>query len=105
MAGPAVLGVHLFETALYAVPIGAVPWFSSWLIPFVLVPVLVLLYWLPSTELCGPHTTRAFQSSRRFLDIYRDPASRHWVVPPSGVRPLHSRSALDGRNNRQSVSH
>lgn len=80
---------HLFLTGLYGLPIALALWSWPWLVPIVVVPVLLVFYWLPATELCGRHTTRVFLPSRRFLDIYQDPASRHWVLPGSDRgRPL-----------------
>ncbi|MBF9129690.1 hypothetical protein I0C86_12070 [Plantactinospora sp. S1510] len=87
-----VLLVHLSTTAIYGLPAAALlP--QPWLVPFVVIPVLLLFYWLPATELCGEHTTRLFLSSRRFLGIYQDPESRHWVLPRTSTPPSQRRRA------------
>ncbi|BBH70119.1 hypothetical protein ACTI_68040 [Actinoplanes sp. OR16] len=72
---------YLWTTAVYGVPAAVLlrPW--PWLIPIVLVPVLLIFVWLPSTELCGAFTTRLLLSSRSYMTIYDDPESRHWVLP------------------------
>jgi hypothetical protein len=81
-----VLMTHLFTTALYGVPVAALlP--RPWLTPLTTLPLLLLFYWLPQTELCGEHTTRLFLSTRRYLRIYQDPESRHWVLPRNNALP------------------
>jgi hypothetical protein len=76
-----VLTTHLLVTAVYGLPIAAALWRWPWLIPAAVIPVLLLYCWLPSTELCGPHTVLSSRSTRQFLNIYQDPASQHWVLP------------------------
>jgi hypothetical protein len=77
---PAALSYGLTST-VYSVPIAVLLAPLPWLIPIVLVPLLLIFVWLPSTELCGPFTTRLLLSSRAYIAVYSDPESRHWVLP------------------------
>jgi len=90
------LPLHLGATALYGLP-AMVLLPRPWLIPLVVIPLLLLFYWLPATELCGEHTTRLLLSSRRFLSIYQDPESRHWVLPHTSTPPKQRRADTQNR--------
>lgn len=76
----AVLGRHLLVTALYGLPFAIALWRRPSVIPVVVIPLILIYYWIPSTEFCGPYTIEAIFAPQRAPNVYQDPASRHWVL-------------------------
>ena len=106
----AVFGRHLLVTTLYGFPIAVGLWRRPWLIPIVVIPVVLICYWLPATELYGPYTMPAILSPQRALNVYQDTASRHWVLAadplPRGPREdTQRRSARPPRAGEHAASH
>jgi energy-coupling factor transporter ATP-binding protein EcfA2 len=86
--------------ALLAVPLlmysvavrTALPGLPSWAYLTLAVPVSWLLFWLPATWICAYGTRIYLRKPHPFIDVYRDPASRHWVEPagkPPEVGRVH----------------
>jgi hypothetical protein len=85
--------VYLPISALYSVPVTALVG-PSWMSVVISCSAIVLLWWLPSTELCGKYHRFFGYSTPSLRSVYEDPRSRHWVVSTEkqgstlGARPV-----------------